>query len=283
MKNQEKTQQWADEATSPARKRGVPEGLWMRCDACSSILFRRSVENNLEVCPECQRHFRVSADSRIKQLVDPETFEAFDEGLAPQDPLSFVDLKSYKDRLAAAQKKTKKNDAIQTGYAFIKGRKVVLGVMNFAFLGGSMGSVVGEKIRRAIERAADQDLPLIIVAASGGARMMESGLSLMQMAKTSAALARFDDMGGLFISVLTDPTTGGVTASFAMLGDVILAEPKALIGFAGPRVIQQTIKQDLPDGFQRSEFLLECGFVDCVVPRSELRSEISSLIDYAGK
>jgi acetyl-CoA carboxylase carboxyl transferase subunit beta len=283
MKHQEQTQQWSDEATSPARKRSIPEGLWIRCDACSAILFRRSVENNLEVCPECQRHFRVPADQRITQLVDPETFEAFDENLSSQDPLEFVDLKSYKDRLVAAQKKTKKNDAIQTGYAFIKGRKVVLGVMNFAFLGGSMGSVVGEKIRRAIERAADQDLPLIIVAASGGARMMESGLSLMQMAKTAAALARFDDMGGLFISVLTDPTTGGVTASFAMLGDVILAEPKALIGFAGPRVIQQTIKQELPDGFQRSEFLLECGFVDCVVPRSELRSEISSLIDYAGK
>ncbi len=283
MKHQDQTHQWADEATSPARKRSIPEGLWIRCDSCSAILFRRSVENNLEVCPECQRHFRVPADQRIIQMVDPETFEAFDENLAPQDPLAFVDLKSYKDRLAAAQKKTKKNDAIQTGYAFIKGRKVVLGVMNFAFLGGSMGSVVGEKIRRAIERAADQDLPLIIVAASGGARMMESGLSLMQMAKTSAALARFDDMGGLFISVLTDPTTGGVTASFAMLGDVILAEPKALIGFAGPRVIQQTIKQDLPDGFQRAEFLQECGFVDCVVPRSELRSEISSLIDYAGK
>ena len=283
MKNQEQTQQWSDEATSPARKRSIPEGLWIRCDACSAILFRRSVENNLEVCPECQRHFRVPADQRITQLVDPETFEAFDENLSPQDPLEFIDLRSYKDRLVAAQKKTKKNDAIQTGYAFIKGRKIVLGVMDFAFLGGSMGSVVGEKIHRAIERAADQDLPLIIVAASGGARMMESGLSLMQMAKTSAALARFDDMGGLFISVLTDPTMGGVTASFAMLGDVILAEPKALIGFAGPRVIQQTIKQDLPDGFQRAEFLLECGFIDCVVPRSELRSEISSLIDYAGK
>lgn len=284
MPKQEITQQFADEATSPARKQSsIPEGLWMRCDACSAILFRRSVENNLEVCPECQRHFRVPAEQRIKQLVDPETFESFDDNLSPQDPLSFVDLKSYEDRLVAAQKKTNKNDAIQTGYAFIKGRKVVLGVMNFAFLGGSMGSVVGEKIKRAIERAADQDLPLIIVAASGGARMMESGLSLMQMAKTSAALARFDDMGGLFISVLTDPTTGGVTASFAMLGDIILAEPKALIGFAGPRVIQQTIKQELPDGFQRSEFLLECGFVDCVVPRSELRSEISSLIDYAGK
>ena len=255
----------------------------MRCDDCSSILFRRSVENNLWVCPDCQHHFRVGATQRIGQLVDPETFDAFDEDLSPEDPLHFVDLKPYTERLQAAQKKTKKKDAIQTGYAFIKGRKVVLGVMDFFFLGGSMGSVVGEKIRRAIERAADQDLPLIIVACSGGARMMESGLSLMQMAKTSAALARFDDMGGFFISVLTDPTTGGVTASFAMLGDIILAEPKALIGFAGPRVIQQTIKQELPEGFQRAEFLKECGFVDCVVARKDLRSEISSLIDYAGK
>ncbi len=283
MTKQETTHQFADEATSPAKKRSIREGLWIRCDSCSAILFRRSVENNLEVCPECQKHFRVSADQRITQLVDPETFEEFDENISPLDPLEFFDLKSYKDQIIASQKKTKKKDAIQTGYAFIKGRKVVLGVMNFAFLGGSMGSVVGEKIRRAIERAADQDLPLIIVSSSGGARMMESGLSLMQMAKTSAALARFDDMGGFFISVLTDPTTGGVTASFAMLGDVILAEPKALIGFAGPRVIQQTIKQELPEGFQRSEFLQECGFVDCVVPRNELRSEISSLIDYAGK
>ncbi len=283
MKNKEQTQQWVDEATSPAKRRSIPEGLWMRCDSCSAILFRRNVENNLWVCPECQHHFRVDARQRIKQLVDPETFDAFDVNLSPKDPLEFVDLKSYKDRIEAAQKKTKSKDAIHTGYAFIKGRKVVLGVMDFTFLGGSMGSVVGEKIRRAVERAADQDLPLILVAASGGARMMESGLSLMQMAKTAAALARFDDMGGLFISVLSDPTTGGVTASFAMLGDVILAEPKALIGFAGPRVIQQTIKQELPDGFQRSEFLLECGFVDCVVPRDELRSEISSLIDYAGK
>ena len=282
MKNKEQTQ-WTDEATSPAKRRSIPEGLWMRCDACSAILFRRSVENNLWVCPECQRHFRVNAQQRIEQLVDPGTFDAFDVNISPQDPLDFVDLKSYKDRLEASQQKTNSKDAMHTGYAFIKGRKVVLGVMDFMFLGGSMGSVVGEKIRRAVERAADQDLPLIIVSASGGARMMESGLSLMQMAKTSAALARFDDMGGLFISVLTDPTTGGVTASFAMLGDIILAEPKALIGFAGPRVIQQTIKQELPEGFQRSEFLLECGFVDCVVPREELRSEISSLIDYAGK
>ena len=283
MKNKEQTQQWADEATSPAQKRSIPEGLWIRCDVCSAILFRRSVENNLGVCPECQHHFRIGAKERIEQLVDLETFDQFDEQLSPEDPLDFVDIKPYRERLKAAQKKTNSKDAIQTGYAFIKGRKVVLGVMDFSFLGGSMGSVVGEKIHRAIMRAADQDLPLIIVSASGGARMMESGFSLMQMAKTAASLARFDDMGGLFISVLTDPTTGGVTASFAMLGDVILAEPKALIGFAGPRVIQQTINQKLPEGFQRAEFLLDCGFVDCVVARKHLRSEISSLIDYAGK
>ena len=283
MTEKQTTQTWIDEASSPARKVSIPDGLWMRCNVCSTILFKRSVENNLWVCPDCGHHFRVNAKQRIEQLVDPGTFDPFDIDLESKDPLNFMDLKAYPDRLKAAQKKTKAKDAIQTGYAFIKGRKVILAVMDFSFLGGSMGSVVGEKIRRAIERSTDQDLPLIIVSASGGARMMESGLSLMQMAKTSAALARFDDMGGLFISVLTDPTTGGVTASFSMLGDVILAEPQALIGFAGPRVIQQTIKQELPEGFQRAEFLQDCGFVDCVVPRSELRSEISSLIDYAGK
>lgn len=281
--NEQQTTQWIDEASSPAKKRGIPEGLWMRCTSCAAILFRRSVENNLWVCPECQYHFRLSGSQRIEQLVDAGTFEPHDENLAPADPLHFVDLKSYLDRIEAAQKKTGFKDAMQTGQAFIKGRKVMIGAMDFTFLGGSMGSVVGEKIRRIIESAADQDLPLIIVSASGGARMMESGLSLMQMAKTSAALARFDDMGGLFISVLSDPTTGGVTASFAMLGDVILAEPNALIGFAGPRVIEQTIKQALPDGFQRAEFLQSCGFVDCVVARKDLRSEISSIIDYAGK
>jgi len=203
--------------------------------------------------------------------------------MAPMDPLNFVDLQPYKDRVAAAQKKTGQNDGIQTGTAFIKGRKVILACMDFTFLGGSMGSVIGEKIALSTEAAMEHDLPLVIVSASGGARMMESGFSLMQMAKTAAALARFDDMGGLFISVLTDPTTGGVTASFAMLGDVIIAEPKALICFAGPRVIENTIRQKLPDGFQRSEFLLDAGFIDRVVPRGELRSEIGSIIDYAGK
>lgn len=278
------TRTWADSPElAPKGKKAVPEGLWMRCPECSAILFRRAVENNLWVCPTCQHHFRVTGAQRVAQLCDPGSFEPFNEKMSPADPLNFVDLKPYKDRIVAAQKATGENDGVHTGTGFIKGRKVVLAAMDFFFLGGSMGSVIGEKITRAIEVAADGDLPLVIVSASGGARMMESGYSLMQMAKTSAALARFDDMGGLYISVLTDPTTGGVTASFAMLGDVILAEPKALIGFAGPRVIQQTIRQELPEGFQRAEFLRDCGFIDRVVPRSDLRSEISSIIDYAGK
>lgn len=276
---------WADAPEAAPVKKAVPEGLFIRCPQCGETLFRKAVETNLWVCPEskCQHHFRVSAEQRVKQLADTGSFEPMDADMAPVDPLNFVDLQPYVERVAAAQKKTGQNDGVQTGTAFIKGRKVILAVMDFTFLGGSMGSVIGEKITRAIEAAAENDLPLVVVSASGGARMMESGFSLMQMAKTSAALARFDDMGGLFISVLTDPTTGGVTASFAMLGDVILAEPKALIGFAGPRVIKETIRQELPKGFQRAEFLLECGFVDRVVPRSELRSEISSIIDYAGK
>jgi len=264
-------------------KKGIPEGLWIRCPSCAAILFRRSVENNLWVCPECQHHFRVNADQRIGQLIDPGTFEPFNANMTPMDPLDFVDVKPYLERLATSRKKTGHNDGVQTGRAFIKGRKVILVVMDFFFLGGSMGSVVGEKIARAIEIAMEGDRPLIVVSASGGARMMESGYSLMQMAKTSAALARFDDFGGLYISVLTDPTTGGVTASFAMLGDIILAEPKALVGFAGPRVIEQTIRQKLPEGFQRAEFLQKCGFVDRVVHRKDLRSEIGSIIDYAGK
>jgi acetyl-CoA carboxylase carboxyl transferase subunit beta len=274
---------WSDSPQLLKGKKQVPEGLWIRCPECAAMLFRKSVENNLWVCPQCQYHFRISATQRLTQLCDPGSFEPFNERMSPVDPLKFVDLKPYTDRLARAQKATGQNDGVQTGSAFIKGRKVILACMDFEFLGGSMGSVIGEKITRAIMEASDRNLPIVIVSCSGGARMMESGFSLMQMAKTSAALARFDDQGGLFISVLTDPTTGGVTASFAMLGDVILAEPRALIGFAGPRVIAQTIREELPEGFQRAEFLLECGFVDRVVPRSELRSEISRLIDYAGK
>ncbi|MCZ6834568.1 MAG: acetyl-CoA carboxylase, carboxyltransferase subunit beta, partial [Planctomycetota bacterium] len=250
--SQIKGRRWTDIPELTATKKAIPEGLWIRCPECAAILFRRSVENNLWVCQECQHHFRISAVQRVKQLLDPDSFEPFNENIAPVDPLNFVDLKPYTQRIEDAQKKTGQKDGVQTGLGFIKGRRVVVACMDFTFLGGSMGSVVGEKITRAIERASELDLPMIIVTASGGARMMESGYSLMQMAKTSAALARFDDMGGLFISVLTDPTTGGVTASFAMLGDIILAEREALIGFAGPRVIEQTIKQRLPEGFQRA-------------------------------
>jgi len=274
---------WQDVEEARGRNAGVPEGLWMRCDICSAMLYRKQVEQNLWVCPECDHHYRLGADHRVAQLCDPDSFEELWADLAPTDPLEFVDRKPYKDRLAAEQKKTGHKDAIITGKGYIKGRGVVLGVMNNEFIMASMGAVVGEKITRAAELAQAEDRPLVIVAASGGARMMESALSLMQMAKTSAALARLDDAGGLFISVLTDPTTGGVTASFAMLGDVILAEPRALIGFAGPRVISNTVRQELPDGFQRSEMLLDKGFVDRIVHRRDLRSEISRIIDYAGK
>ena len=225
----------------------------------------------------------MSGRQRVETLVDPGSFEAMNATMAPCDPLLFHDVRSYQERIKEAQQKTGENDGVQTGTAFIKGRKVALGCMDFTFLAGSMGSVVGEKLACLIEYATDHNLPLIIVCCSGGARMQESGFSLMQMAKTSATLARFDEAGGLFISVLADPTTGGVTASFAMLGDVILAEPRALVGFAGPRVIRQTIRQELPDGFQTSEFLLDAGFVDRIVHRSALRSEIGRVIDFAGK
>ncbi len=267
---------------APRGKKAVPEGLWIRCQECGAILFRRSVENNLWVCPECHYHFRISAAQRIKQLTDPGSFEPFNADMAPVDPLGFVDVKPYVQRIAEAQKRTGQNDGVQTGTAFIKGRKVILACMDFTFLGGSMGSVIGEKITRATEYAAERDLPLVVVSASGGARMMESGFSLMQMAKTAGALALFDEQGGLFISVLTDPTTGGVTASFAMLGDILLAEPKALIGFAGPRVIKQTIGQELPEGFQRAEFLLEKGFLDHIVHRNDLKKTLGHLIGFFG-
>jgi acetyl-CoA carboxylase carboxyl transferase subunit beta len=226
---------------------------------------------------------KMTARERVEQLLDPGTFESFDDGLIAVDPLKFVDSKPYPARIADTQKKTGERDALLSGFGFVKGRRVVVAVMDFTFLGGSMGSVVGEKITRAIERGIDHDLPVVTVSCSGGARMHESGFSLMQMAKTSAALARLDEARGLFISVLADPTTGGVTASFAMLGDVIFAEPRALIGFAGPRVIKQTIRQDLPEGFQTSEFLVEAGFVDRIVHRKDLRSEIGRVIDYAGR
>jgi acetyl-CoA carboxylase carboxyl transferase subunit beta len=267
----------------PERRASIPEGLWLRCPSCSKMVYRRHLEANLHVCPECQFHHRIGAAERIAQLADPDTFQEMFLGLEPGDPLKFKDLKTYKDRLLAEQIKTGSRDAVKAGTCFIKGREAMVVCLDLTFMMGSMGSVVGEVITRAIEHATKTGLPLIIVSCSGGARMQEAGLSLMQMAKTSAALARFDDKGGLFISVLTDPTTGGVTASFAMLGDVIFAEPNALIGFAGPRVIQQTIRQELPEGFQRSEFLLKSGLVDRVVPRGQLRTELARIIDYAGK
>jgi acetyl-CoA carboxylase carboxyl transferase subunit beta len=264
-------------------KSGIPAGLWMRCPECGAMLFKKAVEDNLHVCPECQHHFRVSARERIRQVCDENSFEEMFADLESVDPLNFSDKKSYADRIKSEQLKSGQKDAIVCGRGFIKGRPVMMAVMDPTFMMGSMGSVVGEKLTRTIEQATDESVPLIVVSCSGGARMQESTLSLMQMAKSSAALARFDDSGGLYISVLADPTTGGVTASFAMLGDFIVAEPKALIGFAGPRTIWNTIKVELPEGFQRSEFLRDHGFVDFVVHRSDLRSEVARLVDFCVK
>lgn len=272
---------WTDVRTT--KRTSIPEGLWLRCSGCTRMIYRKQMEANLHVCPECEHHFRIGAAERVGQLADPGTFEPMHTGLMPADPLKFRDLKSYADRLVAEQIKSGANDAVLAGRCFIKGRPAHLCVLDLNFMMGSMGSVVGEVVTRSIESSLERGLPLIIVSGSGGARMQEAGLSLMQMAKTSAALARLDEAGGLFISVLTDPTTGGVTASFAMLGDVIFAEPKALIGFAGPRVIQQTIRQELPEGFQRSEYLRKAGMVDRVVSRAELRTEIARVIDYSGR
>lgn len=272
-----------DDVVETGKRTDIPEGLWLRCPTCGAMIYRKSHDLNLHVCPECDHHMRVDADTRARQLCDPDSFEPMWENLIPIDTLKFSDLKPYKQVLASDRKKTGHADALLCGKGFIKGRGVMLACMDFRFRGASMGSVVGEKITRSIEMATEQNLPLIIASCSGGARMQEGSLSLMQMAKTSAALARLDDAGGLFISLLTDPTTGGVTASFAMLGDVIIAEPKALIGFAGPRVIANTVREELPDGFQRSEHLLAKGFIDRVVHRADLRSEISRIIDYAGK
>lgn len=270
--------------TAQSRKHvDVPEGLWLKCPQCAGMLYRKTVEEHLHTCPDCGYHFRINAQQRIDALVDPGTFEEMDATLASRDPLKFADKKAYAQRLADERKKTGASDGLRSGRAFVKGRAIILAVMDFSFMGGSMGTVVGEKLTRAIERATKENLPLVIVCCSGGARMQESTLSLMQMAKTSAALARFDEAGGLFISVLADPTYGGTTASFAMLGDVIFAEPKAMIGFAGARVIASTIRAELPEGFQRSEFLLKKGFIDRIVPREDMRSEIARTIDYCGK
>ena len=253
----------------------------MPCPSCSETVFRKQVEQNHFLCPECDHHFYVPARARIRQLLDTDSFEEWDAGLISGDPLGFADKRSYVDRVAAEQRKTGLNDACVSGRAYLRGRPLAFALTDMAFIMGSMGSVVGEKLTRAIERATEMRLPLVIVSGSGGgARMHEGIFSLMQMAKTSAALARYDDAGGLFISVLTHPTMGGVAASYASLGDIVLAEPKAMIGFAGPRVVKSTVQQELPDGFQTSEFLLDHGFVDRIVPRPQLRSEIARLIDY---
>lgn len=266
------------------KKRGVPEGLWIRCPGCHATLFRKEVDKRLGVCPECEHHFYVSAAERIRQVLDAGTFEEWDANVLPTDPLKFEDKKKYSDRLVAEQKRTGLSDAAITGTGMIRARRVAFAVTDSAFIMGSMGSVVGERLARLIERATSQNLPLIIVSGSGGgARMHEGILSLMQMAKVSAALARYDKAGGLYISVLTNPTMGGVAASFAALGDVALAEPKALIGFAGPRTIKATIRIELPEGFQTSEFLLEHGYIDRIVHRDKLKSEIARTIDYCGK
>lgn len=267
----------------PRKNVDVPEGLWLKCPDCAAMIYRKTMEEQQHTCPECRYHFRVGAAARVQTLVDPGSFEEMDADAAPKDVLKFVDKKTYAKRLQDEQKKVGAKDGLRAGRAFIKGRPVMLAVMDFSFMAGSMGAVVGEKLTRAIERATKENLPLVVICCSGGARMQESTISLMQMAKTSAALARYDEAGGLFISVLSDPTYGGVTASFAMLGDVIFAEPKAMIGFAGPRVIASTIRAELPEGFQTSEFLQEKGYVDKIVGRQDLRSEIARVIDYCGK
>ncbi|MEZ6060594.1 MAG: acetyl-CoA carboxylase, carboxyltransferase subunit beta [Planctomycetaceae bacterium] len=262
-------------------KRGVPEGLWLRCDGCGATVFRNQVEDHLNICPECDHHFYVPTRTRIRQLLDPDSFEEWFANLTAGDPLNFADRKSYRERIADEQRKTGMKDACTVGRGYMRGRPLVFGMTDSAFIMGSMGSVVGEKLTRAIEQATELSLPLVIVSGSGGgARMHEGIFSLMQMGKVSAALARFHRARGLFISVLTNPTMGGVAASFASLGDVVIAEPRALIGFAGPRVVQATCKIELPEGFQTSEFLLKHGFVDRIVHRAQLRTELARLIDY---
>jgi acetyl-CoA carboxylase carboxyl transferase subunit beta len=265
-------------------KRGVPEGLWRKCPDCGETIFRQEADRQLGTCPVCDHHFYVTATERIRQVLDEGTFEEIFRDMTSADPLEFNDKKAYRDRIIAEQKRTGLSDAAVVGMGMIRARRVAFGVTDSAFIMGSMGGVVGEKLTRLIERATEQNLPLIIVSGSGGgARMHEGILSLMQMAKISAALARYDEATGLFISVLTNPTMGGVAASFASLGDLIFAEPKALIGFAGPRTIKATIRIELPEGFQTSEFLMQHGYLDRIVRRVDLKSEIARAIDYCGK
>ena len=269
----------ADLDTS-GEKKVRTEGLWVKCESCRQIIWKKDLEENLNVCPKCDKHFRIDARARLALLMDDNQYEVFDANISSTDPLKFVDLKPYSSRLKQAQKDTGLKDAVINGRGKLMGRPVVASVMEYSFIGGSMGSVVGEMITRAVENAADTRTPLIIVSASGGARMMEGVISLMQLAKISSALAKLDKAKVPYISLLTDPTTGGVTASFAMLGDLNIAEPGALIGFAGPRVIEQTIRQKLPAGFQRSEFLLQHGMLDAVVPRKQLKAYMARALDF---
>jgi acetyl-CoA carboxylase carboxyl transferase subunit beta len=268
------------ELDASGEKKIRTEGLWVKCDSCRQIIWKKDLEENLNVCPKCGKHFRIDAPTRLAQLFDKGEYEAFGDNLSSTDPLRFADLKPYSERLARAQAETGLKDAVINARGKLEGRQVVVSAMEYNFIGGSMGAVVGEAITRAIEAALKSEEPLVIVSASGGARMMEGVVSLMQLAKISAALARLDEARIPYISVLTDPTTGGVTASFAMLGDLNIAEPGALIGFAGPRVIEQTIRQKLPPGFQRSEFLLEHGMLDAVVHRKELKAYIARALDF---
>ena len=266
--------------SSESQKLDIPDGQWLKCKSCSEMIHVKQLELNLWVCIKCGHHFRIGSDEYISFLLDKGSFKELDRKMKSADPLDFEDTKKYKDRINSTIKKTGLNDAVKTGIGKIEDRKVVFGCMDFRFIGGSMGAVVGEKIARAIDKAHDQKLPFIMISQSGGARMMEGAYSLMQLAKTSSRLARLADAKVPYISILTDPTTGGTTASYAMLGDIIIAEPKALIGFAGPRVIKQTIGKDLPEGFQRSEFLLEHGFIDFIVERKNLKKELVKVLDY---
>lgn len=269
----------AKQGVTTWRKKELPDGLWEKCPSCGEILYRKELSRQLSVCPKCDFHFRINASSYIDILTDESTFSEIDQNLVSTDPLGFKDSKKYTERVKSARKKTGNNSAIMTGTAKMNGRRVSLAIMDFSFMGGSMGSVVGEKIVRAARKAAEERLPFIIVTASGGARMQESILSLMQMAKASAAVAMVSRAGLPYISILTNPTTGGVAASFAFQGDVIIAEPKALIGFAGPRVIRETVGEELPEGFQRSEFLMEHGMIDIIASRRELKKTLVYILD----
>ena len=267
-----------DKKIKDSEKKSIPDGLWDKCPSCNEILYRPELEKNLSVCHHCNHHFRVTPQVYVDLLLDSGSETHLFQNLESEDFLKFNAVKKYHQQIVAAKKKTGEKDAIKVYDGKINGNSVILGIMNFQFIGGSMGSVVGEAVSRSIQKAAEMKIPFLLVCASGGARMQEGAISLMQLAKTSTKLAKFAKNGGLYIPILTDPTTGGVTASYGMLGDIILAEPGALIGFAGPRVIKQTIGQDLPKGFQRSEFLLEKGFIDHIVSRSQMKDKISTLI-----